>query len=247
MQNDFLQWLIAKCAATGPDQLDAHKISLRLLHLATPFIFAMGAIFAQCVFDIYGGPASGEIARDLRLECERVSAKHGGLSTQASTDDLFGMDSALRESMRLSDMSVTALPRDVMSAAGLPIGNGITLPKGTRCVFPTQPIHLDDAYYDDPKRYDAFRFSRPLEGLGAEAPVEGRLLATTVGASFFAFGYGKHACPGRFFVSQTLKQALAYIVLNYDVEMVKSPPRWALGNAMVPPTDAQIRIRRILS
>ncbi|ROV92486.1 hypothetical protein VSDG_06722 [Cytospora chrysosperma] len=203
---DFLEWFIAKCAATGPEQMDPKKIALRLLHLATPFIFAMGSIFAQC--------------------CQRVSSKQNGFPTKASVDELFRVDSALRESMRLSDVSVTALPRDVVSAAGLSLGNGITMSKGTRCVFPTQPIHLNEEYYMNPNRYDAFRFSRPSEGSGNEKPTEERQLATSITESLLAFGYGRHACRGHFFASQTLKQALAHMLLNYDVEMTPTPPAW---------------------
>lgn len=222
--------------------MDAGKIALRLLHLATPFILAMGFIFSQCVFDIHSSPSSAEIVRELRDEFDRVSAKHGGLSTKASMDELFRADSALRESMRLSDVSITALPRDVISAGGLKLDNGTIIPKGTRCVFPTQPIHLDPDYYVDPEQYDPFRFSRPFEG--PQAPRDERLLATSVTDSFFAFGFGKHVCPGRFFVSQTLKQALAHMLLNYDVEMVGTVSRQALGNAMIPLTAARLRIRR---
>lgn len=66
LETDFLEWFIAKCAATGPEQMDPKKIALRLLHLATPFIFAMGSIFAQCVFNIYSAALSANIVRDLR-------------------------------------------------------------------------------------------------------------------------------------------------------------------------------------
>lgn len=243
-QNDFLQWLVAKCAATGSEQMDAGKIALRLLHLGTPFIFAMGAIFSQCVFDVHSSPSSAAIISGLRLECERVSTEDGGLSTKASTDKLFRTDSALRESMRLSDVSVTALPRDIVSIAGLKLDSGVTLPKGTRCVFPTQSIHLDEDYYSDAQHYDAFRFSRPFEVKNSKWPSDGRILATSITESFFAFGYGKHACPGRFFVSQMLKQGLAHMLMNYDVEMVSELYRTALGNAMIPPTAARIRVRR---
>jgi len=30
------------------------------------------------------------------------------------------------------------------------------------------------------------------------------------------FGYGKHACPGRFFASYELKMVLAELLLNYE-------------------------------
>jgi hypothetical protein len=44
---------------------------------------------------------------------------------------------------------------------------------------------------------------------------------------------------------QVLKQALAYLVLHYDVELVGGPAkRIALGNTMVPAVKTQMRIKR---
>ncbi|KAK8030950.1 ent-kaurene oxidase [Apiospora arundinis] len=34
-----------------------------------------------------------------------------------------------------------------------------------------------------------------------------------------AFGYGKHACPGRFFAANEIKLILAHILLQYDLRM----------------------------
>ena len=68
---------------------------------------------------------------------------------------------------------------------------------------------------------------------------------TDINPSFLAWGFGKHACPGRWFASQTLKQALAYVVLHYDVEILNRPrERRALLNMMVPQTEVQMRVRR---
>jgi cytochrome P450 len=33
------------------------------------------------------------------------------------------------------------------------------------------------------------------------------------------FGYGRHACPGRFFAANEIKLILARIVLQYDLRM----------------------------
>ncbi|KAF4633292.1 hypothetical protein G7Y89_g4832 [Cudoniella acicularis] len=245
--NDFLQWLIPKCAQAGPEQLEPKKIAMRLLALNTMFIFAMGYVFAHSVLDLYGSPleSKNEFLTGLEAECKRVSTKHHGLSTKEAVDSLYRVDSAIRESMRISDVGVTSLPLDVVSGQ-VDLGNGIHIPPGVRMVFPTQPIHLDPDYHEYPLRFDAFRFSRKFEGLleSDQQPGERELLTSTT-KSFLAFGYGRHGCPGRWFVAQTIKQALAYVILNYDVEITGKPiKRKALLNMMLPPTDAQIRIRR---
>ena len=37
------------------------------------------------------------------------------------------------------------------------------------------------------------------------------------------FGYGEHACPGRFFASNEMKVALSFLLLNYDWKAGSGP------------------------
>jgi cytochrome P450 len=239
--------MIPTCAKDGADQLDATRIARRLIALLTPLIFATCYVFAHCVLDLHGSPDKDDFLQGLFSECHSVSNKHNGLTSKAAVDSLYRIDSALRESMRTSDVAVVNLFRDVTSGQ-VNIGNGIHVPQGVRFVFPTQNIHLDPDNYEDPLRYDAFRFSRKYEGLNDAAQQEiaqDRLLITTPTPTFLPFGYGRHACPGRWFAANTMKQALAYIVMNYDLELIGKPiKRQALLNTMVPPVDAKMRIRR---
>lgn len=231
--------------AKDPGQLDANRIALRLASMLTPLIYAICYVFAHCVLDIHGSPSRAEILAGLEEECKRVSAQYGGLTTSESVDALKRVDSVLRESMRVSDVMVTNIFRDV-TAGEVDLGNGLRVGPGVRMVFPTQDIHMDPDNYEDPRRFDAFRFSRPFEDIKGSSRREGEQdLITTTAPSFMPFGYGRHACPGRWFAAQSMKQALAYLVLNYDVDLVGPPlKRKALLNMMVPPVSARIRIRR---
>ena len=211
--------------------------------MLTPLIFAICYVFAHCVLDIHGSSARADVLAGLEEECTRVSRRYGSLTTRESVEALFRADSALRESMRVSDVAVTNLFRDV-TAGEVEIGSGLRVGTGARMVFPTQNVHLDPDNYTEPTKFDAFRFSRPFEEGGRREDRERELITTTT-LTFLPFGYGRHACPGRWFAAQTMKQALAYLVLNYEVELVgKRIKRQALLNTMVPPVDAQIRIRR---
>jgi hypothetical protein len=238
--------MIVKCSG-DPVQMKPAKLAMRLLALNTMFVFAMGYVFAHCVLDLYASPSSFEYIEGLKEECRNVSARFNGLSTKEAVESLNRIDSTIRESMRISDVGVTTLPLDVI-ASPIDLGNGVFVPRGVRMVFPTQPMHLDPSYYDEPLTFDAFRFSRKFESpeKSSEKKSERELL-TSPTKSFLAFGYGRHSCPGRWFAAQTIKQALAYLVLNYDVEIIGEIKRKALLNMMVPPTAAQIRIRRIAS
>jgi cytochrome P450 len=257
--------------------MEPTRLANRLLTFNVMFVIGMVYMFGHCVLDLYGCPDREDIISGLEAECKQVSATYDGLGSKEAVDRLYRIDSTIRESMRVSDVAVTALARDVVGKP-LDLGNGIQIPKGTRIVFPTQAIHQDVDNYADPLRFDAFRFSRPFEGIstpngsggsssndrrssgegvgnGTRSGASGatvigkdeseRLCLTTITSSFLAFGYGKHACPGRWFATQTMKQALAGIVLNYDIEITNRPKtRQVLLNMMIPPTGAQMRFRR---
>ena len=223
------------------------RIALRLVALLTPLMFAICYVFSHSVLDLYGSPQRDDYVSELEAECKKVSKSHGGLDKREAVDALRHVDSTLRESMRVSEVAVFNLFRDVISGS-VDIGNGILIPPGVRMVFPTQNIHLDPDNYEDPRRFDAFRFSRESEpGIVRDQSGQRteRKLLTTTSPSFLPWGYGRHACPGRWFAAQTMKQALAYIVMNYDVELVGKPiKRRALLNTMVPPVESRLRIRR---
>ncbi|KAI0410563.1 putative Ent-kaurene oxidase [Xylaria grammica] len=197
------QWEADEDGGPGPSQLDARRIAPRLVSLLIPLIFAICYVFARCVFDILGSPARLDVLAGLEEECTRVFAQHTtGLASSEAINELFRVDSALRESMRMSGVS-------------LDVGNGIRVGPGIRMTFPTQNIHLDPDDYENPQEYDALRFSRPF------ADAKGR------------------------FAAQVIKQALAYIVQNYNVELVgEAVKRIALVNVMVPPVNTQIKIQQ---
>ena len=174
-------------------------------------------------------------------------------------------DSTIRESMRRSGFGIAALPRMVSLPQGLQI-HGQTIPKGTKLAVAMHQVHHDTAFYSDPSTFDAFRFSRSIEA--AEAVKKGQdashvdvdahsddedgnphgaraLSATTVSDHFLSFGYGRHACPGRFFATHEMKILLALILRNYDIEPFKKRPAdQSLVEVKVPSEYTTVRIRQ---
>jgi hypothetical protein len=216
------------------------------------FVYAMSFIFSQTVIDICASPDHRRFMDGMAAECKAVIANYPeGLASSKAVDQFYRVDSAIRESMGISDANVVGLPRDVVGNKPLDLGNGVICPPGTRLMFPTQPMHLDLDFWKDPLRFDAFRFSDPFEKeAGAKMPIDAdgtetkRENLVDVTTTFLAWGYGKKACPGRWYAGQTIKQTLAYMVMNYEVELVgEKPERKVLLNAMVPPTDVKLRFR----
>ena len=67
----------------------------------------------------------------------------------------------------------------------------------------------------------------------------------TGGDTFLGFGYGRHACPGRFFAAHEMKLLLAHLVQHYDVEhMAERPMQQTILETKLPPSSLRIRVRR---
>lgn len=138
------------------------------------------------------------------------------------------------------------------------------VPCGTVIATPIDPIHRDAAIYPDPNRFDPFRFaqpgaarsSSPHAGLELNPPGEAEKQtvsngngkaksSVTLDNTFLGFGFGKHACPGRFFALHEMKIFVAHMVLNYDVEYLGERPE--LTNMVwlkVPYDQGRVRVRR---
>lgn len=64
------------------------------------------------------------------------------------------------------------------------------------------------------------------------------------------FGYGKQACPGRFFAANEMKMILIRFLMEYDIRLPegKSKPQWWTVDEMVfadPGAKMEIRRRKI--
>lgn len=92
---------------------------------------------------------------------------------------------------------------------------------------PSIGVNHDNDVYPDSDKFDAFRYSRVREESAKEKGP--RSVEATAANQFvsvhpqhLSFGYGRHACPGRFFAANEIKMILANAILRYDVRNVDS-------------------------
>jgi cytochrome P450 len=103
---------------------------------------------------------------------------------------------------------------------------------------------MDPEIYPDPEKFDGFRFSklRSLEGLNS-----GRLQHAASNLDSMAFGYGRHACPGRFFASTEIKMIMVYLLMNYDFKfpegVTKRPESLAAETQLLPNRTATVMLK----
>ncbi|KAI1778088.1 cytochrome P450 [Hypoxylon cercidicola] len=243
--NDALQWMIEESVKGHSGEASARTIAHRLLILQMVSTYTTTYALVNIIINIYGSDSRADILAGLRSECDRVAEAHHGLTTKEAINQLYRVDSAVRESLRVSPFAVIAPLRMTALDKVLDL-DGVSLPPGTRLGVPFQAVHHDERFYEKPLEYDAFRFSREFEGLhDYKLRAAQQQLAVNTSESFLTFGYGRHVCPGRWYTAQTLKQALAYIVQNHDVELVGKPAQSkSMLNTILPPFGSTMRIRR---
>lgn len=120
--------------------------------------------------------------------------------------------------------------------------NGTVIPPEALIFVAGQARHMDPRIYPTPDLFDGFRFSNLEEeqqendprasttNLGSGARF--KLVATT--PDYLVWGYGRHACSGRFFAALVLKLVLAHVVLRYDVKLESVRPEDVVGFTQSP-------------
>ncbi|GAB7355372.1 hypothetical protein MBLNU459_g5896t1 [Dothideomycetes sp. NU459] len=254
--NDYISWHLRLAQAENKTiEQDTDMVSRFLMPINFAAIHTTVFTITNTLFDLLSSDPALGYFDGIRDEVERVYAEEKGVWSKASLARLHRADSAIRESMRVSNFMTRGVLRMVVTPHGIVNPDeGWTARQNTLIGTDIHSVHHDPDIYPDPNTYDAFRFSRPREQFrptGDERLDQAeslRLKQTgliTTGETFLPFGHGRHACPGRFFVSHELKMLLAYMVMNYDVQHIPSRPQnvW-FGQTVVPPQKATIRVRR---
>ncbi len=154
------------------------------------------------VFDLLSSdPSHIEVIRE---ETSRVLAEEGGAWTKQGLARLHRTDSAIKESMRLSQFTRALTHRKVVAPEGVTnTEEGWHAPYGAFLMLDLAGTHRDPELYADPDHYDPWRFSRDREE--HEARPEGevvsaeeamrikRLGMVTTSAEYLPFSHGRHA------------------------------------------------------
>ncbi|KAL8737232.1 MAG: hypothetical protein Q9181_001886 [Wetmoreana brouardii] len=240
-------WHITLATAEGRhDELDPDIIARRLLALnfAALHTTAMGSI--NCLLDIIASDPSQHYMAGIKEEVSRVLAEEGGKWTKAGLNRCHRADSALRESLRVSNFMSRNVQKKVMPSLGIENNlEGWRAPQGAYIAIDMHNPQHDPAFYPDPERYDAFRFSRPKEAWLPSRKLETRCAKENDSLNDAFGGNTSALTTRRFFIAVEIKLMLAYMVMKYDIEPLAVRPsnRW-LGGIRLPPTKATIRVRR---
>lgn len=150
------------------------------------------------------GQSYWDLIHEEVLAVDRESEEGPGNWTKKKLNRLVGVDSFIRESLRLDMSPPVGLIRKVISKEGYTYSNGLHLKQEAFVGVPALCIHTDQDSIKagtDATEFDGFRFSRPYQELVVNAPATdisatsgvGKHAAVTTNDQYLAFGHGKHA------------------------------------------------------
>ncbi|ETN42422.1 uncharacterized protein HMPREF1541_01577 [Cyphellophora europaea CBS 101466] len=258
--NDLLQWTIDLAESSAlVSERDPETIALRLLVINFAAIHTSTFSVTHAIFDLVSSDSSYQL--QIREEVHEALAANSGKWDKGVLQRLVKLDSSMRESSRLGSFLSFGLSRKVIAPDGLKAPNGTHCPRGSTIAVPTNGIHNDAGIYDDAAEYKPFRFADLRESAPtpddqeAESPLEkntthlvknANLSFVSLSPQYHPFGYGRHACPGRFFASNELKLLLAYMFDNYEIESDSARPsrKW-VGSTLLPPMVEKVKVRKL--
>lgn len=111
-----------------------------------------------------------------------------------------------------------------MALRPLTLKNGLHIPKATKMEIATAAIHSDETHFYDAQTFDGLRFYKMRQRYADE---ESKHQYISTGKSDLAWGYGRHACPGRFLADIEIKLVLTEFLMRFEVKNPVGQPRHA--------------------
>ncbi|KAH8781070.1 putative cytochrome P450 [Diaporthe sp. PMI_573] len=212
---DLLSWMLD--AAVG-EETDPKFIAGILLKISFAAIHTTAAGNSQLIFDICANP---DLIPLLRDEYHRVLNEEGKVGRQGFFQ-MHVMDSLMKESQRFNPLLLITFERIITEDWHL--SDGMVIPAHTTVGVPAQAIAMDPQLYPDPEKFDGLRFARLRKSSNNPAE-KGKAQFVAANPQSMAFGYGRHACPGRFFASDEIKAITMYLLTNYDIKFADGQRR----------------------
>ncbi|CCF35728.1 cytochrome P450 [Colletotrichum higginsianum] len=246
--DDMLQWILN--AQTKFGQLSDRDLASAQLGISFAAIHTTTMTTTNAIYWLVAKP---ELIPMLRDDVQQALLESGGEFTSGALQNMKKLDSFLKEVMRASPLSAGSFTRKVLKSLTLP--NGQTIPAGMNIETPAAGVNNDPEIFPDPEVFDALRFYRLREAKehaasGAKAAeVVMQAQFVSVGTTHLTFGYGKHACPGRFFAVNEIKMIMANILCHYDVKLPDGETgryeNLVFGASSVPDPKKTILIRKL--
>lgn len=209
--DDMTQWILDRSAGDKLPVAEYARIQLSLIFAAihTTSTTALNIFYTLAVTPEYTEP--------LREEIRSVLAEHGGEITTKALQQMEKLDSYMKEVIRFYPIGMTSFTRKVNK--GITLSNGQHIPAGVVLEVPSHAVYSDPALWPNSDSFDGLRHYNLRRSGSGGATDHARNQFVTTNEQNLMFGYGRHACPGRFFATNEIKMIVAKMVLDYDIGM----------------------------
>ncbi|OJJ76277.1 hypothetical protein ASPBRDRAFT_26756 [Aspergillus brasiliensis CBS 101740] len=168
-------------------------------------VLANAAAAAQCLVDV---AEHSEMIPFVRGGGDRI--------TKQAISSLGMMDSFIKELQRFKPPGAVTFERKVIEPFSLL--DGTRLHAGEHIAAPAFHVGWDPEYIENPEVFDGLRFHRLRNNQGGlSASTTGKYHYVSVNETSLHFGYGRNACPGRWFTAIQIKLFLGLLLVRYDV------------------------------
>ncbi|MCJ1405151.1 hypothetical protein MMC11_008377 [Xylographa trunciseda] len=218
--SNVLCWLVD--TAKGKDR-DADTLAHVEVLLALASVHTTLLRMVNVLYDLAANPGYFD---ELRAEIESEAKCKKGWN-EASYSQLHKLDSVLRESQRMSPPTTLGLKR--LFKQSYTFADGLYIPKGTYACLPTFAIENDPEHTLDPEIFDGLRsYRRSQQTQASDSKGKGNREEHqffSPGRTTLNFGYGKSACPGRYFASLVLKILFVKLLSEYEFKFLSGGGR----------------------
>jgi len=235
--NDLITWLLENM--TQDYHRTVFDLVLRILTVNFAAIHTSTITLTQSLYDLAIHP---EYVEDMRKEAEAVIAGDGW--TKVAMQKMRKIDSFLKESQRLNSLSSMVITRKTLKDWTL--SDGTLIPAGTFFGIASDAMNKDDISFPEARTFKGFRFAELRDGDGELDAIKHQMVS--ISPDQVVFGYGRHACPGRFFAVNEIKAMFAHILLNYDVQLENGsmvrPANRHFAQSVIPDMKAKVMFRK---
>ncbi|GAB1311480.1 hypothetical protein MFIFM68171_01690 [Madurella fahalii] len=230
---DCIQWIIDTAPKQNPWSAERVINELMAIWFGSVHILTTTIVYAihdLCLHPEYIDP----IRRELESEYAEFERTAKGLPL---------LDSFLRESARLTPVESMSTRRRALQPFAF--SDGTTLNVGDWACSPSGAMMRDSSQFPSPNKFDGFRFVDPAVLRNLDHPLEPQAQPKTeqkpaqftdIDSSFLMWGYGRMACPGRYYASAFMKVVVGQILMKYDLKLVEpDAPRWMTWRAAMMP------------
>lgn len=194
---------------------EPYDFALAQIVLASAAIHTTTGMLLGLLYDLAQNP---EIANELRKEIIQVLQEDGGWK-KTTLYKMKLLDSCMKESQRLNPAGTLLINRVLLEEVTL--SDGTRLPKDSIISIPSIHMRDKEIFGENADKFDGYRFLH----MRGEMGYENKWQFVTTSPEMYGFGHGTHACPGRFFVSNEIKIAIAHLLLMFDWKFDEKIPR----------------------